>query len=453
MKVIDNKLIKFWDFVYPFLSNKHNDVDKVELYMENVRVNIYGTNSLYIHIPFCKTICSFCPFLKTIYDSNIVDKYLDCLEKEIKMIKKFSFSNNAIFDVIAIGGGSPTTLSDHQLSRLLSMISDSFHISKDCEWSVECEAKSFTEEKAIIMKNYGVNRISLGVQTLNLYYRKILTLTATISEIQTSIDIAKKYFSLQNLDFIYGFPGQSEVQIIDDLKKIMEFGTTSIEVYPLEYISCSPSFLNDIESNGNHKQPSLDEVIGLTKSVFDYFHQKDWEQAISYTFFSPVLDAKKRHFKYGEAMYGKTSDYILGLGASSLSFFDGLCYTNVLDIKKYMSMIEKNELPISKARKYFAYERELVGFPKMMKIEKRYIDRIEKIFPDIREIFDLWIKSGYLENIGEFFILKTEYRSYYIPMVYQLLPDNERDYIIKDISIDRVDEDVRGLFFADLIED
>lgn len=431
MKNIDTNSIKFWNYIYPFLSNTINEVDNIGTLINNVPFNMSGTNSLYVHIPFCETICAFCPFLKTIYDSKTVDQYLDCLEKEVLLLKEFPLNKQMILDTVTIGGGSPTALNKGQLSRLLNMIVSHFEISKDCEWSVECEAKSFTEEKAIVMKEYGVNRISIGMQTLNEKYRKMLNLTATIVEVEDAIHLAKKYFHLQNLDLLYGLPGQTKDEILDDIEKAMALGSTSIDTYPLEYVSCSASFLRKIESGKLPKRPSLDDVISLTKSIFNYFHEKNWDQVLTYTFFSPSLETSKRRFKYGEALYGKISDYILGIGASSLTHFEGLCYVNSTNIKDYMSMLENENLPIIKARKYFAYERELISFPKRIVIEKKYIEKISMIYTNVKEVFDDWIKSGYLEDTGDFFKLKTEYRAYFIPMMYQLLPLEEREYMVK----------------------
>lgn len=429
MKNIDTKSIKFWNYIYPFMGSGDNIVDQLDIHLANVTENMYGTNSLYIHIPFCETICAFCPFLKSIYNSDIVDKYLDCLEKEVKMLNEKPLIEKMIFDTITVGGGSPTALSEHQLARLLKILGDNFKISTDYEWSVECESKSLTEEKAKIMKAHGVNRVSIGMQTLNQYYRKMLNLTATIEDVENAINIAKKYFPLQNLDLLYALPGQTSEEILEDLDKATKLGSTSIDTYPLEYVSCSSAFLKRIDKGMLPPRPTLDQVIELTQSIFNYFKSNNWNQVLTYTFFSP--NAEKQEFRYGAALYGKINDYVVGIGASSFSHYEGLCYSNISDTKKYMEMLDDNKLPIVTAREYYAYERELVSFPKRIDIEKKYVEKIATIFPKVTDIFKEWNEAGYLEDHDTILRLKPEYRAYFIPMMYQLLPDYEKTYMTK----------------------
>lgn len=121
-------------------------------------------NSVYIHIPFCTDICSYCDFCKLYYNSDLADKYLEQLEQEIK----FKYKNDLI-KTIYIGGGTPSSLNVKQLTKLFKIIK-LFRVDYLEEFTFECNIESITEEKLKILKNNGVNRISVGIQTLNTEY-------------------------------------------------------------------------------------------------------------------------------------------------------------------------------------------------------------------------------------------------------------------------------------------
>ena len=117
--------------------------------------------SIYIHIPFCSSICTYCDFCKIIYNRKYIDDYLDNLEKEIRLrYKKENVKS------IYIGGGTPSCLDDNELIKLFNIVK-LFNVDENSEFTMECNVESITEEKLKIMSNYGVNRISIGVESFN----------------------------------------------------------------------------------------------------------------------------------------------------------------------------------------------------------------------------------------------------------------------------------------------
>ncbi|HPW54013.1 MAG TPA: radical SAM protein, partial [Erysipelotrichaceae bacterium] len=113
---------------------------------------------LYVHIPFCNSICGYCDFARCRYSSSLADKYLMHLEKELSEIKQDSFYT------VYIGGGTPTSLNEKQLERLLEMLS---RFKAEKEYTIEINPESFNREKALLIKKYGVNRVSIGIQSFN----------------------------------------------------------------------------------------------------------------------------------------------------------------------------------------------------------------------------------------------------------------------------------------------
>lgn len=117
--------------------------------------------SVYIHIPFCNYICSYCDFCKMYYDENKIDKYLNALKEEIKNNYK-----GEIIDTLYIGGGTPSSLNIKQLNKLFDILKV-FKLNKNYEFTFECNIENIDEEKAKLLYNNHVNRISIGVQTFN----------------------------------------------------------------------------------------------------------------------------------------------------------------------------------------------------------------------------------------------------------------------------------------------
>ena len=124
--------------------------------------------SIYIHIPFCTTICTYCDFCKIYYNKKYIDNYLNSLKKEIK--ERY---NGEKVKTIFIGGGTPTSLDTEELTKLLE-VTKIFNIDEKIEFTIESNVESITLEKLKVMKQYGVNRLSIGVQSFNNDIIKIL---------------------------------------------------------------------------------------------------------------------------------------------------------------------------------------------------------------------------------------------------------------------------------------
>ena len=124
--------------------------------------------SIYIHIPFCTNICTYCDFCKMYYSKKYIGDYLISLKKEI--LERY---NGEKIKTIFIGGGTPTSLDKDELTKLLE-ITKIFNTEKEIEFTIESNVESLNENKLQIMKKYGVNRLSIGVQSFNEQILKIL---------------------------------------------------------------------------------------------------------------------------------------------------------------------------------------------------------------------------------------------------------------------------------------
>lgn len=185
------------------------------------------TKALYIHIPFCDHICSYCDFAKVYYREEFVEKYLNCLKEELDTLP------HHIMRTIYIGGGTPSALSVGQLETLLTMI-DSFVGEDTLEYTIEVNPESATLDKLESMYKHGVNRLSVGVQTFN------NTLLKRIERYHTS-DIAKEVvrnakaigFKHISIDLMYGLPGQTLEDVKEDLNTALSLPINHLSYYSL----------------------------------------------------------------------------------------------------------------------------------------------------------------------------------------------------------------------------
>lgn len=188
---------------------------------------------IYVHTPYCDKICSFCNMNRKQIDNDLND-YTDYLCKEFKKYGEKKYIKEKKISAIFFGGGTPTIYKAHQLEKILSSLRENFNITEDCEFTFETTLHNLTWEKLEIMEKYGVNRISIGIQTFSDRGRKILNRTYTKDFITEKIrEIRKRFKGLICIDIIYNYPDQTDEEIIDDAETACELGVDSISFYSL----------------------------------------------------------------------------------------------------------------------------------------------------------------------------------------------------------------------------
>ena len=174
--------------------------------------------SAYIHIPFCVRICTYCDFNKYFIDKQPVDDYLDSLILEME---RRTLNDNTTLNTMYVGGGTPTALNIEQLNKLLSAINRIFTI--EGEFSFEANPDELTFEKVKLLKSYGVNRISMGVQTFKPELLEILGRTHKTEDIYQSVNNARKAgIESISLDLMYHLPKQTLEDFEDSLNLAMQ---------------------------------------------------------------------------------------------------------------------------------------------------------------------------------------------------------------------------------------
>lgn len=272
--------------------------------------------SAYIHIPFCKTICSYCDFCKMFYNEVLVNKYLLELEKEIKKNYK-----GETLKTIYIGGGTPSSLNIKQLNKLLNIIK-TFKLEENYEFTVECNIENIDKEKLELLYKNKVNRLSIGIQTFNEKYLKFLNRNHTKKEIKEKINLAKNLgFKNINIDLMYAFPDETLKELENDINEFLKLDITHISTYSLIIEPHTKLYIDKIKN--------IDE--DLDRKMYDLICKK----LNKYNHYEISNFAKSGYESIHNLTYWNNENYYgFGLGASG--YINNIRYDNTKNINEYL---------------------------------------------------------------------------------------------------------------------
>ncbi|MFV0382230.1 MAG: radical SAM family heme chaperone HemW [Breznakia sp.] len=277
-------------------------------------------DTLYLHVPFCEHICFYCDFKRTLYEESLVDTWLLEIEKEIKN-KRIQIPMKTIY----IGGGTPTALSLKQLENLLKVVKP--YTNAVHEYTMESNLESIDEEKLRLLKRYGVNRISLGVQSYDDKILKIANRKHRREDISKTIDQIKYYITNISIDLIYGFVNQSIESWRDTLYCALKENIEHISIYSLTIEEHSVFAKRNMCCVANEIEAKMyEEAIDiLTRHQFYQYEVANF--------------AKKGYASKHNIQYWKYRDfYGIGVGASGKEHHQR--YTHKGSIKQYVSGID-----------------------------------------------------------------------------------------------------------------
>lgn len=285
--------------------------------------------SVYIHIPFCVRICTYCDFNKFYIANQPVDEYLDCL------IKEMATREDKIVETMFVGGGTPTALSELQLEKLLQAINDLFVITK--EYTFEANPDELTEAKIKLLKQYGVNRLSLGVQTFDDELLKVLGRTHHSGDIEKAVNLSRKQqIDSVSLDLMFHLPGQTLKQFDDSLNKALALDVDHISSYAL-ILEPKTQFYN-LYRKGKLKLPNED----LGEEMYQHLKEKMKNSNLNQYEISNF--SKSGHESLHNMVYWKNEEYY-GFGAGAHGYIKGVRYGNINPVNQYIKKINHNEMP------------------------------------------------------------------------------------------------------------
>lgn len=333
--------------------------------------------AIYIHIPFCTNICKYCDFNKFYIENQPVDEYLDALEAEIKL--RGEIEAKTLF----IGGGTPSALSVEQLRRLLEIVTTNIQVGA-VEFSVEANPDDLTLEKMQVMHEFGVNRLSIGVQTFNDKLLGEIGRTHSSQGAVDAINLAKEVgFKSVSIDLIYGLPGQTLDDVKSDIETAMSLDLQHISAYSLIVEPKTVFYIE--EEKGNLDLPSEDLEAEMYEYIMDTLAENEFKQYEISNFAKKGCDSKHN------LTYWNNEEYF-GFGAGAHGYIEGVRYANHGVMKKYLESVGNGELPLATEREVTVREQMeeemFLGLRKVagvsfIKFKKRFGVHMGEAFPMI----------------------------------------------------------------------
>ena len=290
---------------------------------------------LYIHIPFCLKKCIYCDFYSVSDSKFIIGAYMTALCKELEMRKEYIGKLCGIY----IGGGTPSILKEKDIATIMDKIRSTCHISAAAEITSEANPGTLTESGIKGMLNAGINRISIGVQSLRDKELSLLGRMHDAAEAIAAVTTARKSgFGNISLDLIYGIPGQDLVSWKRTLEKIVSLHPEHISAY--ELTPEKNTVLYEQLEKGRLHLPDEDEVAEMYYTAIDILTEAGYKHYEISNFALPNLQC--RH----NLNYWDRGEY-LGIGAGAHSFLNGRRISNICDVRQYIHDVELGTSPIA----------------------------------------------------------------------------------------------------------
>jgi len=400
--------------------------------------------ALYLHIPFCDTICSFCPFIrKSAAENDLVDAYFSLLLAELRAKSKLSDAKiNAIF----VGGGTPSLLSARQVHELGETIQSSFDLSEMQEFSFEMEVKSVTVEKLRALKAIGVTNARLGVQTLNDQARNLFELSIPAKDAKSALALMLSNFDLVSADMLYAYDGQAQKDWEADIGEIVDTGVPLIDIYPLNPVA-SQTRLHKSAKRLGLAPPTARTRHDYRLTASDLLANAGYVPHNGHGFIRsrasacPTTDTY--HFDYHEHVYGYKNYEILGFGVNAISNIQGISLQNTGLIHQYMKDVSERGIPRAALGRSDTYSREsrplIFRLPYFGSVEKAAIDFLN-VYPETLESLLALVQHGMVEDTGPTFQMTRQGWIWYTNCTYFLLPQHEKRMIDVQVSNARKDK-------------
>ena len=449
MHLVEHPFIKFdqskpiYNFTYPLFRTISDEVygrPDLDAYLREGRIPAARTVSLYLHVPFCETICSFCPFQKGAYrDTGQVAAYAAALVREVREKAEFVRGLGGRIRTIYIGGGSPSILSPDDILKLGRTLSAEFDLSALAEFTFECEPKSVTRVKIAAAREIGVNRISFGVQTFTERYRNLFDLTATREQIENTVRWSQEIIGRVGFDLLYGMHGQSSEEYLYDLKRATDLAPETINLYPINNIAITPKLHRAYEA-GQMKPSSLShrQVLRLFGDTF--LRSCGYAPCNGHSYIRGAAEGQLNlagltspdRFRYHKYLHGYQDDYVVGFGASAQSILGTLVTRANPNRTEYLADASQGLSP--KCHANWVASEQMASKPIAMRLPySGFIakDRVDWDNVDAGVLDNLArvVKSGLVAETGTHYRLTRSGWQWYSNLMYFLLPEADRAII------------------------
>jgi menaquinone C8-methyltransferase len=370
---------------------------------------------LYVHVPFCEELCPYCSFNRITFEEELARAYFDALRKEILMYKELGYYFKALY----VGGGTPTVLID-ELAQTVRLIKETYHVG---EISIETNPNHLTVENIEILKDMGVNRLSVGVQSFDDGLLKAIGRYhkyGSGEEIAERLHFTQGTFDTLNVDMIFNFPMQTMEILEKDLSTLINLKVDQVTYYPLMVSTSTRNIMAKRIGKVDYERGRLfyEKIVEMLAS--DYRASTAW------------------CFSRNDAMideYVVNFEEYAGLGSGSIGYLGGSVYANTFDVGDYIRRVNEGSLPVTakkdcsiKERLRYDFLMKLFGLSfDIGRLKARHgVNIYSYLWPEIL-FFSL---IGGLERHGNLLSLTEKGQYYWVIMMREFFigVNNFRDY-------------------------
>ena len=348
---------------------------------------ITAPRGVYVHVPLCDRICSFCNMNRKQADNRNIRAYAEELVEFFRSYGKTPYVSGGGFDVVYFGGGTPTVFSNPDLKRILTAFSENFSLSEGYEWTFETTLHNLTDEKAELLQQAGVNRLSIGAQTFSNMGRRLLNRKGDRSwAIDRLKRLRNRFEGVLGIDLIYNYPGQTFREMDDDLSAVAQLDLDGVSFYSL--MIPDNSILGTAISSG---EVLFERDLDEEKELHHRLYMGLKELGFSRLELTKMVKPGRDDYRYIRILYGNNDLVPAGKGAGGkIGGYD------VYHIQSDRSMIS----PIN--HRYAQYNF-LLGYLQFGEYE---LDRLQYLAGspspnDIQKIMAEYTEEGYLEKTGK----------------------------------------------------
>ena len=337
---------------YPTADRFHTDFNE-QAYIDALQQRQLGALnkplSLYIHIPFCNTICYYCGCNKIITkDKSRADAYIGYLKKELDLLHPH-LNGKPTLAQLHFGGGTPTFLSDEQLQRVFDMIRSHFQLLPNGEYSIEIDPRKVSRDTVFHLAKLGFNRMSIGIQDFDPMVQQAVNRIQTLAETRAVIEAAREAgFKSVSVDLIYGLPHQSAESIKPTLDTVLSLDPDRIALYHYAHL---PHLFKPQRRIDPAAVPNSEEKLDILQYAvhtlterghifigMDHFAKPDDELSIA------LREGRLQRNFQGYSTYADCD--LVAIGVSSIGKIGNTYSQNERDLEAYYAALDADRLPI-----------------------------------------------------------------------------------------------------------
>lgn len=309
--------------------------------------------SIYIHIPFCESLCWYCGCnVKISKNREKANQYIDYLFREIDKVAS-KFPRKKEITQFHWGGGTPTFMTEEQITRLFRKIQDSFDLNLGEEVAIEVDPRTIDHHKLKMLKELGFNRISMGVQDFNPKVQEAVNRIHSYELVKSHFDFCREIgFNSVNLDLIYGLPFQTVENFAESVKKVCELHPDRVALYSYAYLPWLKPHMKLIHETD---LPSAEEKFKIFLKSREIFIKNGY-LTIAMDHFALETDGMAKAFLNGTLhrnFMGYTlrpADNFIGFGVSSIGYLENCFIQNTKDLNEYYRMTDDGNLPLDRGK-------------------------------------------------------------------------------------------------------